>query len=130
MPACLNSITTKTLIHQALLWQGEGRGDHRLNSDFLKPQLAAALFGACWKPEGGLVTFLIAIRATPLWFFIQPPPQLTVPGHIVWPASVFNTLQVEGMSVLVVVFCFSCFCFFFKFCFNFRSQMASYVLFP
>lgn len=60
-----------------------------------------------------MVTFLIAIRATPLWFFIQPPPQLTVPGHIVWPASVFNTLRVGGMSVLVVVFCFSCFCFFF-----------------
>lgn len=113
MPACLNSITTKTLIHQALLWQGGGRGDHRLNSDFLKPQLAAALLGACWKPEGGLVTFLIAIRATLLRLLIQPPPQLNtscVPGHIVWPASVFNTLGVGGMCA-----CVFCFCVFFNF---------------
>lgn len=112
MPACLNSITTKTLIHQALLWQGGGRGDHRLNrlnSDFLKPQLAEALLGACWKPEGGLVTFLIAIRATLLWLLIQPPPQLNtscVPGHIVWPPSVFNTLGVGGMCACVFFFFF------------------------
>ena len=64
-----------------------------------------------------MVTFLIAIRATPLRLLIQLPPQLTVPGHIVWPASVFNTLWVGGIC--------ACGFFFFFFFFNFALILGA-----